>query len=254
MNRIDKDKWLKEKVQLIYDEHKGLYGYRRITLALNTDASITSEHGTVNHKRVKRIMSILGLKSKIRVKKYKSYKGTVGKIASNVLDRDFSTTSVFQKLVTDVTEFKVCRTKIYLSPLIDLHTKEVLGYSYSESPSVSLVVEMLEKSLDSNKYSNLILHSDQGFQYQNIRYRSWLENKGITQSMSRKGNCLDNAVAENFFSHLKAEFYHINKFRTKEDFLNGLDEYIKYYNNKRIVTKLKMPPIQYREQSLAAII
>lgn len=249
LNIDDTDKWLKDKIQLIYNDNKGRYGYRRITLALNCDEEVINKYGRVNHKRVKRLMDLLCLKAKIRVKKYKSYKGEVGKIADNILNRDFTTTNTYQKLVTDVTEFKVCDKKIYLSPLIDSHSKEVLGYSHSTSPSVSFVIEMLENGLSDEKYQDLIIHTDQGFQYQNAKYRTWLEDRNIIQSMSRKGSCYDNAVAENFFSHLKAEFFKINTFKSVDEFLKALDEYIKYYNEERIVTKLKMPPIQYRRHS-----
>ncbi len=250
MKRCDKDKWLKDKIVHIYNENKGIYGYRRITIALNQDSEVIENYTKINHKRVKRLMNILGLKSRIRIKKYKSYKGEVGKIAPNIVNRDFTTTNVDQKYVSDITEFKVAGVKIYLSPLIDLHTKEVLGYSYGKSPNVGLVIEMLDKSLNRDTYNNLILHTDQGFQYQNMRFINYLKSRGITQSMSRKGNCYDNAVAENFFSHLKAEFYKIEKFKTVEEFCQKLEEYIHYYNNYRIVTKQKMPPIQYRKHSL----
>ena len=245
--------WLKTKIKEIFNEHKGRYGYRRLTIALNNDSDVVSKHSKVNHKRVKRLMNLLGLIATIRVKKYKSYKGVEGRIAPNIFDRNFSTTELEQKAVTDVTEFKVCNRKIYLSPLIDLHSKEVLGFSYSFSPTVSFVIEMLENALKEDTYNNLTIHTDQGFQYQNIRYRTWLKDRNIVQSMSRRGNCYDNAVAENFFSHLKAEFFHVNKFKTVDQFIKGLEEYIEYYNNERIVTKLKMPPVGYREHCLAII-
>lgn len=253
MNREDKDLYLKEKVLSIYNKNKGIYGYRRITIAINLDEEVIQKYGRVNHKRIKRLMNVLGLKSKIRVKKYKSYKGEVGRVAPNILNRNFETTSINQKCVSDITEFKVAGTKIYLSPLIDMHTSEVLSYSYGTSPNVELVMDMLDKGLPNNTYNDLLIHTDQGFQYQNVRYIKYLKSKGIVQSMSRKGNCYDNAMAENFFSHLKAEFYKINKFKSVKEFSKKLEEYIEYYNTKRIVTKLKMPPTQYREHSLVII-
>jgi len=249
----NKDKWLKNRIIAIYDKHKGRYGYRRITIALNNDIEVQSRYGNVNHKRVKRLMDILCIKAKIRVKKYKSYKGKEGKIAKNIIDRDFSTEKLEQKAVTDVTEFRVNNQKIYLSPLIDLHSKEVLGFSCGKSPSVSFVIEMLEDALPKDEYKALTIHTDQGFQYQNARYQTWLKDKGITQSMSRKGNCYDNAVAENFFSHLKAEFFHVKNFETIDRFTQELKEYIHYYNHERIVTKLKMPPVLYRQHCLSVI-
>ncbi len=253
LNKVDKDEKIKAKILEIYEKHKGRYGYRRITIALNMDENISKEYGPINHKKVSRLMKLLGLKAIIRKKKYKSYRGNEGKIAPNILNRDFTTCDVEQKAVTDVTEFRIKNEKAYLSPLIDLHTSEVLGYSLSKSPSVSFVIEMLEKSLLKEKYENLIIHSDQGFQYQNIRYRNWLKERAITQSMSRKGNCYDNSLAENFFSHLKAEFFHVNEFNSYEHFAKELENYIMYYNNERIISKLKMPPVEYRQHCLANI-
>ncbi|QVK21782.1 IS3 family transposase [Mycoplasmatota bacterium] len=239
----DNDKEIKSKITNIYYKHKGRYGYRRITIVLRNEGLV------INHKKVYRLMKSLGLVAKIRVKKYRSYKREVGKIANNELNRDFSTNTFKEKLVTDITEFKVDGRKIYLSPLIDIHNDEVISYTVGFSPNVRLVIEMLEKGI-TTKMKNTIVHSDQGFQYQNRRFQTYLEDKEITQSMSRRGNCLDNSKAENFFSHLKAEFYHVNKFKTVKQFIRELKKYINYYNNERIVTKLKMSPVQYREHCL----
>ena len=254
MKREDQDAWLKDKIQSIYSAHKGRYGYRRITIAMNNDLDVLERLGRINHKRVSRLMKLLGLQAVIRRKKYKSYKGEVGKVAPNVLDRDFSTTETTQKIVTDITEFKVKDKKIYLSPIIDLHTREVLSYTYGYSPSVQLVIDMLEKGLPDKNYKGLIIHSDQGFQYQNKRFQTWLEDREIEQSMSRKGNCLDNSLAENFFSQLKAEFYYRSSFKSIKEFTKQLEEYIHYYNHERIITKLKMPPVSYREHLQSSII
>jgi len=244
------DKWLLEKIKTIYARHKGRYGYRRITLALNSDAEVIEKYGVINHKRTHRLMKAEGLKAKIRFRKYRSYRGQSGKIAANLLNRDFNSNFIEKKMVTDVTEFRVCNQKIYLSPLIDLCTKEVISYSISKSPTVSFVLEMLEKGLKKETYKDLTIHSDQGFQYQNIRFSDWLKKRKIKQSMSRKGNCFDNSLAENFFSQLKAEFFHVNQFKSVDEFIVGIKEYISYYNNERIVSKLKMAPIQYRNQLL----
>jgi len=178
-------------------------------------------------------MKVLGLICKIRVKKHKSYKGEIGKVAENVLNRDFNTSNFREKLVIDITEFRVEGQKVYLSPLIDIHNKEVISYTVGLSPSVKLVIDMLEKGI-TEEHEKSVIHSDQGFQYQNRRYQTYLKDKKIVQSMSRKGNCLDNSIAENFFSHLKAEFYNVNKFKTVKQFIKELREYIHYYNNERM--------------------
>lgn len=197
-------------------------------------------------------MRIMGLRSMIRIKKYKSYKGNVGKIAPNILKRDFKAEKPNQKWVTDITEFALCGQKIYLSPIIDLYNGEIISYNISDRPVFAQVKDMLDKAFAKiPDNTNLILHSDQGWQYQMKSYQNMLKEKGIIQSMSRKGNCLDNAMAENFFSQLKAEFLYIQEFESIEQFKAGLIEYIEYYNTKRIKTNLKTSPVAYRLRNAA---
>ena len=238
----DKYREIKKLITQIYHRHKGRFGYRRITLELNQKGVV------VNHKTVLRLMKTLGLKSLIRVKKYKSYKGNQGKIAPNVLERNFKANQPNQKWATDVTEFNVSGEKLYLSPIIDLFNGEIISYELSERPNFNQVVAMLKKSfkkLPDN--TNLILHSDQGWQYQMKQYHELLKQKGIVQSMSRKGNCLDNAVIENFFGILKSELFYLKKYNSLIQLKKEIKEYITYYNNDRIKLNLKgMSPIQYR--------
>jgi putative transposase len=206
----------------------------------------------VNHKKVQRILSELGLKCIVRMKKYRSYKGTVGKIAPNILDRNFNAAKPNEKWVTDITEFKLFGEKLYLSPMLDLFNGEVITYTVESRPVYSLVSKMLDKALAHvNHGDSLIIHSDQGWHYQMSQYQQKLKEREITQSMSRKGNCYDNAVIENFFGILKSELLHTQEFESIEHFKNELDQYIKYYNNKRIKAKLKgMSPVQYRVHTL----
>ena len=208
----------------------------------------------VNHKRVQRLMNELGLKSKVRPKRYKSYKGEVGKIAENMLNREFTAQKPNEKWVTDVTEFKVDNEKVYLSPMIDLFNQEVISYEVRKSVALPLVTDMLKTAIAKLKPNEKpVVHSDQGWQYQNKQYQNHLKEKGLQQSMSRKGNCLDNAVAENFFGILKSEMYHNETFKDVNDLIENIKEYIHYYNNERIKLKLKgLSPIQYRNQALAA--
>ena len=238
----DKYKMIKELIKSIYHKHKGRYGYRRITDELNSKAV------TINHKTVLRLMKSLGLKSVIRVKKYKSYKGEQGKIAPNVLKRNFKAASPNQKWATDITEFNISGKKLYLSPIIDLFNQEIISYELTERPVFNQVVMMLKKAFKKiPNNTNLTLHSDQGWQYQMKKYQCLLKEKGITQSMSRKGNCLDNAVIENFFGTLKSELFYIKKFKTIKELKREIEQYINYYNNVRIKSNLnKMSPIQYR--------
>lgn len=238
----DKYKATKELIKSIYQYHKGRYGYRRITDELNHKGII------INHKTVSKLMKVMGLKSIIRIKKYKSYKGENGKIAPNILARNFKASAPNQKWATDITEFNLSGKKLYLSPIIDLFNQEIISYELTERPVFNQVVMMLKKAFKKiPNNNNLTLHSDQGWQYQMKRYQHLLIEKGITQSMSRKGNCLDNAIIENFFGILKSELYYIQKFRSIEELKHEIKKYIQYYNNERIKSNLnKMSPIQYR--------
>ena len=238
----DKYKVIKELIQTIYHKHKGRYGYRRITDELENKGV------KINHKTVLRLMKLLGLKSIIRVKKYKSYKGEQGKIAPNILERNFKAAAPNQKWATDITEFNVSGKKLYLSPIIDLFNQEIISYELTERPVFNQIIVMLKKAFKKiPNNTNLLLHSDQGWQYQMRRYQHLLEEKGIIQSMSRKGNCLDNAIIENFFGILKSELFYLKKYKSIDQLKTEINEYITYYNNDRIKSNLnKMSPIKYR--------
>ena len=247
----NKDKYIKEKEEInnIFEEHKGRYGYRRITLELRNKGYI------INHKTVLKLMKALGLKSIQRTKrKYNSYKGNIGKVADNLINRNFTSNNPNEKWVTDITEFKVNDDKIYLSPIVDLYNGEIISYSIYRRPVFNQVVEMLEKAFKTiPDGTNLILHSDQGWQYQMKRYQDMLKKKGIRQSMSRKGNCLDNSCAENFFSIIKSEMFYPKEkqYNNIEELEKDIIEYIEYYNNDRIKSKLKgMSPVNYRKHSI----
>lgn len=250
LQKGDKYADLKEQIKSIFYEHKGRYGYRRITMELKNRGF------KVNHKTIYKLMNILGLKSIQRPKrKYSSYKGTIGKIADNLLGRDFKANKPNQKWVTDITEFKVNNEKLYLSPIVDLFNGEVVSYSLSRHPVFKQVLDMLEKAFNiAGNVSGLILHSDQGWQYQMKQYQAILKAKKIRQSMSRKGNCLDNSCAENFFGILKSELFYPKEKEYKNigELEKDIIEYIYYYNNSRIKSKLKgMSPVKYRKHSLS---
>lgn len=248
MEKPDKYEDVKSTITQIYHENKGRYGYRRITLELRNREYI------VNHKTVQKLLKMLGLKCMVRIKRYKSYRGKVGKTAPNLLERNFKADKPNQKWVTDVTEFSLFGKRLYLSPVLDLYNGEIVSYNLSERPTFHQTVDMLMKAFEKiPDDTHLILHSDQGWQYQMRRYQYLLEQKGVIQSMSRKGNCLDNAVMENFFGLLKSELLYLQKFDTVDQFIKELEAYIDYYNNKRIKSKLKgLSPVQYRIQSSRA--
>ena len=233
---------IKELITSIYHEHKGRYVYRRITNELTIKKII------INHKTVLRLMNLLGLKSLIRVKKYKSYKGKQGKIAPNILKRNFKAEAPNQKWATDITEFNVSGKKLYLSPIIDLFNQEIISYELTERPVFNQVVMMLKKAFKKiPNNTNLTLHTDQGWQYQMKQHQYLLKKKGIIQSMPRKGNCLDNAIIEDFFGILKSELFYLKKYKSIKQLKKEINEYISYYNNDRIKSNLnKMSPTQYR--------
>jgi transposase InsO family protein len=242
----DKDAEVKARIREIYDRHKGRYGYRRITAALRQSGP------RINHKPVQRLMQELGLKSVVRRKKYCSYRGTLSAEVPNQLARQFQADRPNQKWVTDVTEFTVRGSKLYLSPVMDLYNGEIVAYEMQERPHFTLVHNMLGKALSRLTGSDApILHSDQGWQYRMSAYQRQLADRGLTQSMSRKGNCLDNAAMESFFGTLKAEYFHLREFTSIDQLKRGLRHYIRYYNHERIKTKLKgLSPVQYRTQAL----
>ncbi|SCB97866.1 Transposase InsO and inactivated derivatives [Gilliamella bombicola] len=241
-SKIDKNSELKALIIKIYEDNFSRYGYRRIT------AELQNKNVIVNHKKVLRLMKEMGLKSLIRGKKYRSYKGRLGAVP-NLLNRDFKATKPGQKWVTDATEFKVGSKKLYLSPILDLYNREIVAYNFSERPCYELVGDMLDKAINKLKKDDFpILHSDQGWHYHMCYYQQKLKERNIVQSMSRKGNCLDNAVIENFFGLLKSEVYYLNKYDTIEQLKADIEEYIHYYNHRRIKLSLdKKSPVQYRE-------
>lgn len=245
IKKPDKYAEIKEKITKIYHNHKGRYGYRRVTLELRK----IGIH--INYKTVQRLMGVLELKSMVRIKKYKSYKGKVGKIAPNILKRDFSATKPYTKWVTDTTEISLFGQKLYLSPILDLYNREIISYNISMRPTFDQIIDMLDKAFQKiPDRTGLILHSDQGWQYQMKNYQHRLKLKGVIQSMSRKGNCLDNSVMENFFGILKSELLYLQKFENVDHFINELHGYIYYYNNHRLKAKLKgLSPVEYRIQS-----
>lgn len=245
------DKIMNEIIRIFY-EHKERYGYRRVTLEL------MNQGYNINHKKVLRLMNRMGLHAKKRSRrKYSSYKGKVGRVADNLIARNFHSDLPNKKWYTDVTEFSIPDGKLYVSPIIDGYNGEIISVDISTSPDLKQSHRMLDKAI--NKYEffeDLIIHSDQGFQYQHFSYRKKLKKHNIRQSMSRKGNSIDNGLMESFFATLKTEMFYgqEKKFKNIKELEIAIYEYINYYNNKRIRAKLKgLSPVQYRIQSLSPI-
>jgi transposase InsO family protein len=241
---------LLNEIREVFEQNKRRYGVRRVYQEL------VNRGFNVNHKRVQRLMHKEGLLGKRPKEKYHSYKGEVGKIADNVIKRDFKTTSPLQKWTTDVSQFNFSWGKCYISPILDMNTNEIISYDLSLHPTLDQVKRMLEKAFE--KFPNvngLIFHSDQGWQYQHANYIKELKKHGIIQSMSRKGNCYDNCIMETFFGRMKNEMYYgyEKEYSSFEEFSIAVEEYIDYYNNERIQAKTKwMPPVQYRKASMCS--
>jgi len=244
----ERNKELMAEIQEIFDYNKGRYGVRRV------HRELVNRGYTVNHKRVQRLMYEMGLRGKRPKEKYHSYKGEVGRVADNIINRDFGTTAPLQKWTTDVSQFNFPWGKCYISPILDMNTNEIISYDLSMNPNIEQIHRMLNRAF--NKFPSvegLIFHSDQGWQYQHAYFRNTLKEHGIIQSMSRKGNCYDNCIMETFFGRLKNELYYgcENTYGSFEEFSIAISEYIDYYNNKRIQAKTKwMPPVKYREASM----
>jgi putative transposase len=240
----DKYADIKQAIRAIYDRHKGRYGYRRIRSAL------VGMGLKINHKTVQRLMEQLAIKSLVRPKKYRSFKGEISKAAPNEINRDFSAERPHQKWVTDVTEFAVAGKKLFFSPVMDLFNSEIVAFTMDTRPSFELVHSMINNAIRKLKPAERpIVHSDQGWQYRMRVYQETLTEHGLVQSMSRKGNCHDNAAMESFFGLVKTEFFYLNKFKTVEQLRRGLTTYIRYYNEQRIKMKLGgLSPVAYRTQ------
>lgn len=237
------------KIRTIYDEHKGRYGYRRITAVL---CRSTAE--PVNHKCVQRLMQKMGLRALIRAKKsFRQVPGVSDVNVPNVLQRDFFAEAPNQKWVTDVTEFNVHGQKLYLSACMDLYNGEIIAHRMARRPVFDLVSDTLREALARSACaSELIVHSDQGWHYKMQPYRAMLKHHGVRQSMSRRGNCFDNAVIESFFGTLKAEYYHLEMHDGIAGLEAGVHEYIRYYNHERIKLGLQgLSPVEYRLRNTA---
>jgi putative transposase len=249
IQRADKHGDIETRIRAVYAEHKGRYGYRRIAAAL-----CASMAQPINHKRIQRLMQKMGLRSRIRAKtRYQHTRGISDVHVPNVLQRDFYAAAPNRKWVTDITEFKVKGKKLYLSACMDLYNREIIAHRMARNPVFELVSSTLAAALPLAEHpADLIVHSDQGWHYKMQPYRALLSRYGVTPSMSRKGNCFDNAAIESFFGTLKAEFFHLGEFDDLAQLEAGVHDYIRYYNHERIKLGLQgLSPVDYRMKSTA---
>lgn len=253
-------KWLKRKVGprehenqqlinamiLLYEKVEGIYGYRQLTLNLRRQSG-----QRINHKRVYRLMKVVGIKSVIRRKKKKYVKSTPQQIAENLLNREFTAEESNEKWLTDVTEFKYGNgQKAYLSAILDLHDKSIVSYVLGHSNNNSLVFQTLDLALQVSQGSTPMIHSDRGFQYTSWGFKRRLEAHGLTQSMSRVGKCIDNGPMEAFWGTLKCEKYYLHKYQTFEALKKDIDKYIYFYNYERLQAKLNsLSPMEFRTKA-----
>ena len=259
-DRVNPNKELEERILAIHNEHKD-FGYRRV------QAILRKEEINVNKKKVQRIMQKLGLQVTSYTRKsrrYNSYRGKVGRIAPNRIHRRFHTTISHQKITTDTTEFKYYEIdakgrmiikKLYFDPFLDMFNGEIISYSVSKTPSAMSILSAQKKAIEitSDCPYRRTFHSDRGWEYQMPAYSRELKKNKIFQSMSRKGNCYDNSVMENFFGLLKQEIYYGNTYYSFDELKGAIEKYIVYYNEKRIKEKLGwMSPVEYRLSALAA--
>lgn len=248
-HRPDPRAALKEAIRAIFAEVRGRYGHRRI------HARLVTQGWRVAKKTVLTLMRQMRLACPIRRRRrYRSFIGEVGTVAPNLLARHFTATAPNQKWVTDVTEFAVGDRKVYLSPVMDLFDRQIIAYAVGVAPTLELTNRALRNALATLTGGQTpLVHSDQGFQYQHLSWRTLLATAGATSSMSRRGNCLDNAVIESFFGHLKEELFNHTSFSDADSLVVALHDYIAWYNHDRISTQLKgLSPVQYRIQALAA--
>ncbi|KAE8561525.1 transposase [Paenibacillus polymyxa] len=239
------DETMKIKIMACYEKLKGIYGYRRVKVWLNRIYGIH-----INHKRVRRLMGELGIKAIIRRKRPYYGKKEAYVISGNHLNREFKADQLNQKWVTDITYLIFNGQRLYLSAIQDLFNNEIVAYQISRRNDLSLVLDTVKKARKRQDARGVLLHSDQGFQYTSRQYTNLLKRYGIQASMSRKGNCWDNACIENFFSHFKTECFYLHAFHSAQQVEHAVQKYIHFYNHERFQEKLNnLTPYEYRTQA-----
>jgi putative transposase len=222
----------------------GSFGYPRVRIWLKQKYGLQ-----INHKRVYRLMKRMGIQAKIRKKKWRYFGIQEQKsvVAKNHLNREFSATKPNEKWVTDITYLTFNGKRLYLSVIMDLFNNEIVAYQISERNNLKLVLDTVNKAVKKRKiHCPLLLHSDQGFQYTSKKYNQVLQKHNIKISMSRKGNCYDNACIESFFSHFKTECFYRYQFEEKDQVIKAVKKYMRYYNFKRFQKKLNnLSPVEY---------
>lgn len=241
VNEVFNQKLLK-LIEKNYEESGAILGYRQMTIKLNRENDFK-----INEKRVLRLMRIKNLKSVCRKKRKNYIKCKPEITAENVLNREFKSNKFGEKWLTDVTEMKYGTTKVYLSAILDLSDKSIVAYNIARSNNNDLVFKNFDIARE--KFPNVkpIFHSDRGIQYTSVLFRKKLNDAGMTQSMSRISRCIDNGPMEAFWGTLKSEMYYLKTFKTYDELVTAIKQYIEYYNTKRYQKRLGcMTPIEFR--------
>lgn len=253
-NEVNKYEEIEKEIDYLYlKKHKRRIGYQRIYIELKNQGVKIGKNKVLEIMRKKGYVK----QNKVNYRKYNSYKGDLGGVKENILNQNFKATRPYEKAGTDVTMFRVKEEAVYLSPVIDFYTREILSYEVGTNAKLEKVLNMIKKLKinHKDKIKGMIIQSDQGIQYQNSRYSDLLKEYEIIQSMSRKGNCLDNSPTENFFGRLKEEIWYNKeyKYENSKELIREIHDYIKYYNETRIVTRLKTSPINFRNKCLTEL-
>lgn len=245
--REQENEQLIQVMMSIYEKVERTFGYRQLTLHMRRQTE-----KNINHKRVKRLMKVMGIQSVIRRKRKKYANATPQQVAENVLNRNFHADTPNEKWLTDVTEFKYGNgQKAYLSAILDLHDKSIVSYVLGRSNNNPLVFQTLKLALQGAPESSPLLHSDRGFQYTSLGFKKLLDGSKMVQSMSRVGRCIDNGPMESFWGTLKCEKYYLHKYHTFEELKRDIEAYIHFYNYERLQAKLNgRSPMEFRTKAV----
>lgn len=253
-NEVNKYEEIEKEIDYLYlKKHKRRIGYQRIYIELKNQGVKIGKNKVLEIMRKKGYVK----QNKVNYRKYNSYKGDLGGVKENILNQNFKATRPYEKAGTDVTMFRVKEEAVYLSPVIDFYTREILSYEVGTNAKLEKELNMIKKLKinHKDKIKGMIIQSDQGIQYQNSRNSDLLKEYEIIQSMSRKGNCLDNSPTENFFGRLKEEIWYNKeyKYENSKELIREIHDYINNYNETRIVTRLKTSPINFRNKCLTVL-
>lgn len=242
------NEWLMEAIKELFKKRNGTFGYRQMTMTINR-----TYKKQYNSKRIRRLMNLMGLKSHIRRSNGYSTKTSYVNIEDNILNREFTAKRPNEKWVTDITHMKYgFGKKAYLSAIKDLYDGSIVAYQVGRYNDNPLVMDTIKAAIEANPNAAPLIHSDRGSQYTSKEYRFITTEAGMTRSMSRVGNCIDNAPIESFFGHFKCESYYLKHFKSYEELEKEINEYIKFYNEERYQTKLNsLAPLEFRYQAVA---